>query len=119
MKDFSRSNRLSSQISRELANFVLGNPALPHGMIVSINEVNLSRDLRNCKIYYSVYGDDKAVETAAEFFRNHYGQIRKTLADNTRMRFIPELKFIYDPSIERGQRVSELLDKIKQDEQED
>lgn len=115
MKDFSRIDRLSSQISRDLAEILRGHRELPPGLIISITEIELSKDLRHGKVFYSVYGDDDSEEKASQFFELHLKQIRKELAKKIRIRFMPELSFHYDPSIERSQRISELLDQIKKD----
>jgi len=118
VKDFSRSDRLASQISKELSNIFINEISPPSGLMLSITEVELSKDLRYGKIYYSVYGDNNAVANAKKFIGNNFKQIRKELAGKIRIKFMPELKFMYDPSIEREQRISELLDRIKQDENE-
>ena len=119
MKDFSRTDRLSSQISRELSGIFVNTIIPPSNLIISITEVELSKDLRYGKIYFSVYGDESAVENAEKFFKDNIKSIRKELAGRIRVKFMPELKFLYDPSIEREHRISELLDRIKKDEQQD
>jgi ribosome-binding factor A len=116
LRDFSRSDRLSSQISRELSTMLLNNLTLPANIIISITEVELAKDLRIGKVYYSVYGGDDAVPKAEKFFKDNYKLIRKELAGKIRVKFIPELIFRHDPSIQREQRISELLDRIKEDE---
>ena len=116
MKDFSRIDRLSSQISRELSGIFINTIIPPANLIISITEVELSKDLRYGKIYYSVYGDESSINNTEKFFKDNYKVIRKELAARIRVKFMPELKFIYDPSIEREQRISELLDRIKKDE---
>lgn len=118
MREFSRADRLSSQIARDLSEMLLNNASIPPNTIISITEVELSRDLRYGKVYYSAYGDDQAPARAENFFKKKYKQLRMELASKIRVRFVPELKFIFDPSMERGQRISELLDRIKKDEQQ-
>ncbi|MCP4582978.1 MAG: 30S ribosome-binding factor RbfA [candidate division Zixibacteria bacterium] len=116
MKDFSRADRLSSQIARELSEILLYYRAVPANTIITIVEVEMSRDLRVGKVYYSVYGDDNAAEKADIFFRDHHKQIRSELAGKIRIKFMPELKFEYDQAIERGLRINELLNRIKKDD---
>jgi ribosome-binding factor A len=116
LKDYSRQDRLASQISRELANLLIDNPQMPPNIIITITGVELSKDLRSGKVYYSVYGDETSTSRAEEFFNDNQKIIRKELAGKIRVRFIPELAFVYDRSIERGQRISELLEKIKKDD---
>jgi ribosome-binding factor A len=119
MKDFSRVDRLSSQISRELSAMLIGFTGLPAGLIISITDIELSRDLRYAKVFYSVFGDDEAIQKADRFFKDFNKQIRQELASRIRIKFMPELHFEYDNSIERGQRINELLNRIKEDEQPD
>ena len=118
MREFSRADRLSSQIARELSEMLLNNAFIPPNTIISITEVELSKDLRYGKIYYSAYGDDQARARAENFFKKRHKQIRMELAGKIHVRFVPELKFIFDPSMERGQRINELLDRIKKDDQQ-
>jgi ribosome-binding factor A len=117
VKDFSRTDRLAAQISRELSEILSVGLSLPEGLFISVTEVKLSKDLRIGKVFYSAFGGDDALEKAELFLRDHYKQIRMELAHRIRIKFIPELVFTYDASIERGQRINELLNRIKQDEQ--
>ena len=118
MKDFSRADRLSSQIGRELAEIFIKTLPLPKDIMLSITEVEVSRDLRYAKVFYSIFGPDNAVTVAGKFLDKNYKAIRMELAKNIRIRFMPELKFIYDESIIREQRILNLLDRIKKDEPE-
>ena len=119
MKDFSRADRLSSQISRELSTLLIDFPSAPAGLIISITDIELSRDLRHARVFYSVYGADDVIQKAERFFKDFNKQIRLELASRIRVKFMPELNFEYDNSIERGQRISELLNRLKEDEQPD
>jgi len=119
MKDFSRVDRLSSQISRELAELLLGFSPVPANLIISITDIKLSRDLRHAKVFYSAFGGDEAIDKAECFFKDFNKQIRLELASRIRMKFMPELDFEYDNSIERGQRINELLNRIKDNERPD
>ena len=118
MRDFSRADRLSAQLMRELSSLILDFGSKPADLLISIVEVEISKDLRYAKVFYSVLGDETASEKAETFFRDHYKQIRMELAGRMRIKFMPELKFQYDKSIERGLRISELLDRIKKDEEQ-
>jgi len=119
MSEFSRSDRLSSQIVRELSEYLLKYSAVPAGLIISITDVELSKDLRYGKVYYSVLGAMEAVEKAERFFKDNNKQLRMHLAKKIRVKFMPEIRFKHDNSIERGQRISELLDRIKDDDGND
>lgn len=118
MREFSRADRLSAQLMRELSSLLLDFDSKPADMLISIVEVEISKDLRYARVFYSVLGGEEAADKAETFFRDHYKQIRMELAGRMRIKFMPELKFQYDKSIERGQRISELLDRIKKDEEQ-
>ncbi len=118
MKSYNRSDRISQQIKRELSEIIQRNEIKDDriGGLVSITDVEVSGDLRNVKVYFSVYGEEAqrvgtlaALESAAGFLR---GEICRRLG----IRFAPELTFALDDSLERGNRITELLEKIKRDE---
>lgn len=118
MKSYSRSDRISQQIKRELSEIIQRNELKDDRLsgLISITEVVVSNDLRNVKVYFSVYGEEDqkigtlaALEDATAFLR---GELCRRL----RIKFAPELRFKLDDSLERGQKVLDLLDKIKRKE---
>ena len=118
MKSYNRSDRISHQIKRELSEIIQRNELKDDriGGLITITEVQVSGDLRNVKVYFSVYGEESqkvgtlaALEAATGFLR---GELCRRLG----IRFAPELVFKLDDSLERGQRVTELLEKIKRNE---
>jgi ribosome-binding factor A len=119
MKGFSRADRLSSQIKRELSEILLQISGIPTGIIITITDVELSKDLRFGKVFYSVLGGPDSKEKAQLFFTGHAKDMRMELSAKIRVKFIPELKYYFDNSIERGQRINELLDQIKHDQGQD
>lgn len=111
----SRQSRLAEQIQRDLSELIqmeLNDPRL--GM-VTITDVELSRDLSVAKVYFTVLEEDKkksskkALESAAHFLRKH-------LAHRISVRSMPNLNFYYDESIERGSRISSMIDKAVADD---
>ena len=118
MKSFNRSDRVRQQIKRELSEIIQRNELKDDriGGLVSITDVEVSGDLRSVKVFFSVYGEESqrvgtlaALEEAAGFLR---GELCRRLGT----KFAPELVFKLDNSLERGQRITELLDKIKRKE---
>jgi ribosome-binding factor A len=118
MKGFARNDRLASQIKRALSEIALNDSELPSGMIISITDVELTKDLRYGKVFYSVLGDNDMRDKATQYFEKQAKNLRMELASQIRVKFIPELKYLYDNSIERGQRIDQLLDQIKNDRQQ-
>lgn len=83
-------------------------PRLPP--MVTIVEVRASRDLSHAHIYVSVLGDEQARKDCAAALRSASGFIRRELTSRIRLRVAPELHFVLDDSIERGVRMTRLID---------
>ncbi|WP_457669065.1 30S ribosome-binding factor RbfA [Thiolapillus sp.] len=110
MKEFNRGDRIGAQMHRELALLLRDAAKDPRLSEVTIQEVRVTRDLSHAKIYFTILDKDEAdyfakvLGHAASFLRRRLGQIMKT-------RTVPELKFVYDSSIEEGKRLSDLIEK--------
>jgi ribosome-binding factor A len=77
---------------------------------VTVTSVQTSPDLRNARVYVSVLGDDADREATLRGLQSSHGVIQARIADETRMKRTPTLTFHYDESVERGIRISRLLD---------
>ncbi len=110
MKDFNRADRLGAQMQRELALLLRDAAKDPRLAEVTVQEVRVTRDLSHAKIYFTLLDPREAelftgiLERAAGFLRRQLGQVMK-------VRTVPELHFVYDRSIEEGQRLSALIEK--------
>ncbi|MBI2829744.1 MAG: 30S ribosome-binding factor RbfA [Chloroflexi bacterium] len=109
-----RVNHLLRQQLSELLQHNIKDPRL--STFVAITEVAISPDLKYAKVYVSHLGSEDEKQNTIQALNAASGYLRKELAKNTRLRRIPELKFEWDTSIERGARVLELLDKVKEKE---
>lgn len=109
-KEFGRSQRVASQMQKELATILLREVNDPRLGFITVNEVVLSKDLASAKIYVTVLNADDAGKKANVDVLNEVSPfIRHALAKRMRLRHISELHFYYDHSFDTGQRVSELL----------
>jgi len=110
-KDYPRTRRIAEQIQRELADLVrteLKDPRVTG--LVTITEVEVSADQSHAKVFFTVFGDAAKIEETAEGLKRAGGFLRTQLAQRMKLRTIPQLDFKYDPSIERGMRLSRLID---------
>jgi ribosome-binding factor A len=101
-KEFSRSVRVAAQIHRELAELLrvrLEDKSL--GM-VTLSDVEVTGDLSVAKAYVSFLGASEDAKASMKKLREHGPRLRQELARCLRLRVLPELRFIYDESIERG-----------------
>ena len=79
---------------------------------ITISDVDCSNDLRHAKIYYSVLGDDAAIAESKVFFRRVGKELRQRVSKHVILKYFPRFEFHYDPSLERGAHVLELLDEL-------
>jgi ribosome-binding factor A len=77
---------------------------------VTVTAVDTSPDLRSARVYVSVLGESEAREATLAALRSSHGVIQAKIAREMRMKRTPTLSFHYDESIERGDRISRLLD---------
>lgn len=82
---------------------------------ITISEVSTSVDLRNATVYYSVLGDDVAIQEAKAFFRKVGNDLCQRVSKVITMKYFPKLVFTYDPSLERGAEILDLLDELDRD----
>jgi ribosome-binding factor A len=85
----------------------------------TITGVKLSDDLHLATIYFSVVGDESERKSTEQGLNSARGFLRKELGKNLRMRYIPDLLFRYDVSIDYGQHIDTLLNEIKSTEPDD
>lgn len=108
--------RISELVREHLSLLIERRMSDPRVAGVSITEVTVTSDTRHARVYYSLIGDALAKEQAARGLESASGWLRRELGVQLRTRHTPELSFHYDPSLEQGARVSDLLDKIKASE---
>jgi ribosome-binding factor A len=105
-----RSARIADQIQRELAEVVRLELRDPRVGLVTFTGVELSRDQSHAKVFFTVLGAGSAVEDALHGLQHAAGFMRSQLAHRLSTRTVPELHFAFDESVERGMRLSKLID---------
>jgi ribosome-binding factor A len=106
-KEFSRSDRVAEQIQRELADLLQFEVKDPRVGMVTITEVEVSGDMSHAKIYYSAAEGTKELQKGLE---KSSGFLRTQLSKRLLLRTVPQLHFVYDASIDRGMKLSKLID---------
>lgn len=109
----SRTNRISEEIKKEISSIIqhdLKDPRLPD--FTSVLSVFVTKDLRHAKVHISVLGDDGQKKNAVEALTSAAGFIRKELGRRIKIRYIPELHFELDNSIEHGIHISKLINEV-------
>jgi ribosome-binding factor A len=119
MKPFSRNDRVGGQIQKILAELLRKQISDPRLANVTITGVEVSADLRIAKVYYSALAAGVSAEEILEGFLHATGFIKRELAQQLRLRYMPELKFFFDESIDYGARIEQLLKAAKQHDETD
>jgi ribosome-binding factor A len=105
--------RVSEIVRNFLATLIETRLSDPRVTGVSVTDVEVTSDTRYARVYYSLIGDDEAKKQAARGLDSASGWLRRELGMHLHTQHTPELIFAYDPSLDRGARMSELLDELK------
>jgi ribosome-binding factor A len=105
-----RSERIADQIQRELAELIRLEVRDPRVQLVTITAVELSRDKSHAKVFFTVFGTEIEAQETLAGLQRAAGFLRTSIAHRLTTRTVPDLHFAYDASIERGVRLSRLID---------
>ena len=115
-KNSIKNTRINMEVQRELSEIIhsgIKDPRI-HPM-TSVVAVEVTPDLKYCKAYISVLGDEEAAKATVEGLRSASSYVRRELARRVNLRNTPEIKFILDQSIEYGVNMSKLIDEVTKD----
>lgn len=109
-KDFLRTLRVADQIQRELADLINHEIKDPRIRLITLTGVEVDRDYAHAKIFYTTLGSKDDNFLVEKGLNNAKGFLRSSLSHRMKLRTIPQLKFVYDESVERGVHLSRLID---------
>lgn len=124
-KNSIKNTRINGEVLRELSNIIRGGVKDPRiHALTSVVAVEVAPDLKSCKAYISVLGDEQAQADTLAGLRSAEGYIRSRLAKTINLRNTPQITFVMDQSIEYGVTMSKMIDDVnaqipKRDEEED
>jgi ribosome-binding factor A len=104
-----RPQKLGDQIQREVSDLVQRELRDPRVGMITVTSVDVSPDLSHAKVFFTIFEKDKLKDTLAGLKRAS-GYLRSQLARRIKLYTTPELRFEYDESVERGDRLSRLID---------
>ena len=112
-KNSIKNTRINSEVQRELANLIRGQIKDPRiAPMTCVTDVEVAPDLKTCKVYISVLGDEDARRQTMEGLERAEGYLRHQLAETLNLRNTPTLKFIPDTSTEYGMAMSAKIDEV-------
>jgi ribosome-binding factor A len=112
-----RLEKFASQIKREVSTIIHDELKDPRLGFVTITGVEVTHDLRNAKICYSVYGKDEDHTKTQEALDSALGYIRRLIGQRIKLQYVPEIAFKEDHSSEYSSRIEEILNEIKESDE--
>ena len=115
-KNSIKNTRINGEVQRELSNIIRGEIKDPRiNPLTSVVAVEVAADLKTCKAYISVLGDEESQAKTLAGLKSAEGFIRSKLAKTVNLRNTPEIRFVLDQSIEYGVKMSKMIDEVTKD----
>jgi ribosome-binding factor A len=114
--DNRRLNRVGGAIKEEISRLLLREIKDPRIGFVTITRVHVSKDLRSVKVYFSVLGDQSVRADSLTGLNSAKGFVRRELGRRLRLRYVPDIVFSFDPSLEEMSRLAEVIHEIHEGE---
>lgn len=112
-KNSVKNTRINGEVLKELSNIIRSEIKDPRiNPMTSVVAIEVAPDLKTCKAYISVLGDEKSQKDTITGLKSAEGYIRRQLARTVNLRNTPEIRFILDQSIEYGINMSKLIDEV-------
>ena len=112
-KNSVKNTRINGEVLKELSNIIRSEIKDPRiNPMTSVVAVEVAPDLKTCKAYIRVLGDEKSQKDTITGLKSAEGYIRRQLARTVNLRNTPEIRFILDQSIEYGINMSKLIDEV-------
>ncbi|MFH1189118.1 MAG: 30S ribosome-binding factor RbfA [Candidatus Omnitrophota bacterium] len=114
-----RPGRVQEAIRQEVSNIIHGQIRDPRLGFLTITGVELTKDLRYARIYFSVLGEEKERKLALKGLNSAKGYIKGILGDRIKLRYMPDIEFKVDDTLERTKLIYDLFEKIKKEKKDD
>lgn len=113
MQGIDRVRRVSELVRREISQFIL-RELIDEGLgIVSVTAIDMSRDLQQATVYFSSFAQGSDIENVLAVLEENVPAVRRHLAQSLHLRRVPQLSFRYDESVERGRRLTKMIDELE------
>lgn len=116
MRQFKRSDRIRSQMLRDIQGLLEHECSVNLEAMVTFTDVEITEDLKYAKIFYSVLGGEESKKTVSTYLDRIRNRVQSQLGNLLSIKHTPEIKFEFDPSVERGIRIQQLLNEISKED---
>ena len=110
-----RAFRVGDRIREEISDLLIRKIKDPRIGFLTITTVEMSRDLRHAKVFFSTLGTEKERQQALIGLRSATGFIKRELGERLQLRYMPEIVFHYDSSLEYGSRIAKMIDEVNRE----
>lgn len=116
-KEYSRSQRVTEQIRRELAELLRLEVKDPRIGFITLTDVEITPDYAHAKVFFTSMQGEEGLDEILRGLRRASGFLRRELGRRIRIHTTPELHFHYDASVEQGSRLSRLIDDVVREDE--
>jgi ribosome-binding factor A len=113
MKSYPRARRTDESVREALAQIILTEVKDPRVEFVTVTSVVVSPDLRHANVFVTTHGDEARYREALAGLESARGRLRTALARRARMKYVPDLHFYIDGSVDAGMRIAEMLHELR------
>ena len=112
-KGYSRADRVADLIKEEISQMFCKEVKDPHIGFITITDVEVTKDLHLAKVFYTILGDERQLGESSDALQRVSPFIKRQLGKRLSMRFIPDILFRYDHSLDYGSKIDTLLDQLR------
>ena len=114
-----RAAKVGDQILKEIADLLVRRVNDPRVSGVTLTGIHLSNDLRHSRVYYSLIGDREDIRKTQAGLDSAKGFIKREIGRRMDIKYVPDIVFEHDPTLEKGDELERLFQKIKLDDSKD
>ncbi len=108
-----RTDRVQRQLRKEISRILQEDLKDPRIGFVTVTRIDLTGDLRHAKVYFSILGDEEKQESSVEGIQSAAGYIRKLIGERLKLKYVPELSFKLDKSIEYSINLEKMFERLR------
>ena len=112
-KGYSRADRVADLLKEEISQMLCTEVKDPHIGFITITDVEVPKDLQLAKVFYTILGDERQLGESSDALQRVLPFIKRQLGKRLRLRFIPDILFRYDHSLDYGSKIDTILDQLK------
>lgn len=109
-----RHQRVGELLKREIGEIIRQNYAIDQFGLISVVDIQMGSDLKSARVYIGVVGSKEQKQAALRKLQKDRGAIQRTVGTRVILKHLPQLRFVLDSSLERGDRVLEIIEELEQ-----